>query len=38
MMQHVIDEGFMHDDHLDHFETATSLEAMSGYLKQIARA
>ena len=38
MMQHVIDEGFMHDDHLDHFETATSLDAMSAYLKQIARA
>ena len=38
MLQNVIAEGFMHDDHLNHFDTATSLDDMSDYLKKIANA
>lgn len=26
MLKHVIDEGFMHDDHIEHFATASSLD------------
>ena len=35
LMQSVIAEGFMHDDHLDHFETVTSLDDMAGHLRRI---
>ena len=38
MLQNVIAEGFMHDVHLNHFDTATSLDDMSDYLKKIANA
>ena len=38
MLEKVIAEGFMHDDHLNHFDTVTSLDYMSSHLKQIAKA
>jgi uncharacterized protein (TIGR00730 family) len=38
MLEKVIAEGFMHDDHLNHFDTVTSLDDMSSHLKQIAKA
>ena len=38
MLLNVIAEGFMHDDHLNHFDTATSLDDMSDYLKKIANS
>ena len=37
MLEKVIAEGFMHDDHLNHFDTVTSLDDMSSHLKQIAK-
>jgi uncharacterized protein (TIGR00730 family) len=38
MLEKVIAEGFMHDDHLNYFDTVTSLDDMSSHLKQIAKA
>ena len=35
LMQSVIAEGFMHDAHLDHFETVTSLDDMAGHLRRV---
>ncbi|MGC6498414.1 MAG: TIGR00730 family Rossman fold protein [Candidatus Puniceispirillaceae bacterium] len=35
LMQSVIAEGFMHDAHLDHFETVTSLADMTGHLRHV---
>jgi hypothetical protein len=36
MLQTVIREGFMHDDHLDHFETVIRVEELSPHLKALA--
>ena len=36
MLQAVIREGFMHDDHLKHFETVTRVEELSPHLKALS--
>ena len=36
MLQTVIGEGFMHHDHLEHFETVTRVEELSPHLKALS--
>ena len=38
MLTHVIDEGFMHHDHLDHFETANSVDEVAPHLKTLLQS
>ena len=37
MLTHVIGEGFMHHDHLDHFETANNVDEVAPHLKALAQ-